>query len=113
MSTHNIHFHDKIGKIPIPKYFVFLSCQKDFLGTQKQVQIVQAIVYFNPVNRTGYLHSIPQHWEKQDLSPDRIARLILHILFLENSKSVTLILTTCVCVCVCVCVCGGGRGWGG
>ena len=28
---------------------------------------------------------------KQDLSPDRIARLILHILFLE--KSVTLILT--------------------
>ena len=30
---------------------------------------------------------------KQDLSPDRIAHLILHILFLENSKSVTLILT--------------------
>ena len=30
---------------------------------------------------------------KQDLSPDRIAGLILHILFLENSKSVTLILT--------------------
>ena len=30
---------------------------------------------------------------QQDLSPDRIARLILHILFLENSKSVTLILT--------------------
>ena len=31
--------------------------------------------------------------QKQDLSPDRIARLILHILFLEISKSVTLILT--------------------
>ena len=30
---------------------------------------------------------------QQDLSPDRIARLIFHILFLENSKSVTLILT--------------------
>ena len=30
---------------------------------------------------------------EQDLSPDRIARLILHILFLENSKSVTLIWT--------------------
>ena len=48
------------------------------------------------------------HWFfKQDLSPDRIARLILHILFLENSKSVTLI------VCVCVCVWGGGGGGGG
>ena len=35
------------------------------------------------------------------LSQDRIARLILHILFLENSKSVTLILT------------GVGGGWGG
>ena len=44
--------------------------------------------------------------KKQDLSPDRIARLILHILFLEYSKSVTLILTWPVCVCVCVCVCG-------
>ena len=34
-------------------------------------------------------------WVKtiQDLSPDRTARLILHILFLEISKSVTLILT--------------------
>ena len=42
---------------------------------------------------------------QQDLSPDRIARLILHILFLENSKSVTLILTWPVCVCVCVCMC--------
>ena len=30
---------------------------------------------------------------QQDLSSDRIARLILYILFLENSKSVTLILT--------------------
>ena len=41
---------------------------------------------------------------KQDLSPDRIARLILNILFLENSKSVALILTW---------PSGGGRGGGG
>ena len=47
---------------------------------------------------------------KQDLSSDRIARLIVHILFLENSKSVTLILTWPGCGCVCVCVCGGGGG---
>ena len=46
---------------------------------------------------------------KQDLSPDRIARLILHILFLENSKSVALILTCPGCVCVGVE--GGGNGW--
>ena len=46
----------------------------------------------------------------QDLSPDRIARLILHILFLKNSKSVTLILTWPGCACVCVCVGGGGGG---
>ena len=32
------------------------------------------------------------HCLQQDLSPDRIAHLILHILFLEFSKSVTLIL---------------------
>ena len=38
------------------------------------------------INRTTTFH-------KQDLSPDRIARLILHILFLEISESVTLILT--------------------
>ena len=30
---------------------------------------------------------------QQDLLPDRKARLILHILFLENSKAVALILT--------------------
>ena len=47
---------------------------------------------------------------QQDLSPYRIARLILHILFLEISKSVTLILTWPVCVCVCG---WGGGGWGG
>ena len=45
-----------------------------------------------------------------------IARLILHNLFLVNSKSVTL---TCdldfdmTWVCVCVCVCGGVGGLGG
>ena len=41
MSTHNIHFHDKIGKIQ-KKYlliFVFLSCRKNFLRTQKGVRI--------------------------------------------------------------------------
>ena len=47
---------------------------------------------------------------QQDLSLERIARLILHILFLENSKSVTLILTRPWVVVV-----GGGwvGGWGG
>ena len=44
---------------------------------------------------------------KQDLSPDRITRLILHILFLQNSKSVTLVLT-----CPCAGVGGGGGGAG-
>ena len=52
---------------------------------------------------------VSQAQAKQDLSPDRIARLILHILFLENSKSVTLILTWPGYVCVG----GGGGGDGG
>ena len=38
-------------------------------------------------------HAIHCAKEQQDLSPDRIARLILHILFLGNSKFMTLILT--------------------
>ena len=38
---------------------------------------------------------------------DVLARLILHILFLENSKSVALILTCPGCVC------GGSGVWGG
>ena len=37
MSTHNIQFHDKIRIFPI--VFVFLSCQKNFVGTQKRVPI--------------------------------------------------------------------------
>ena len=49
---------------------------------------------------------------KQDLSPDRIARLILHILFLENSKSVALDFDM-TCVCVGRVGVGGGGGWGG
>ena len=39
------------------------------------------------------LVDVAERCRKQDLSLDRIARLILHILFLKNSKSVTLILT--------------------
>ena len=39
MSTHNIQFHNKIRKFL--KMFVFLSYQKNFIGTQKQVQIIQ------------------------------------------------------------------------
>ena len=37
MSTHNIYFHDSIRKflLSIPKTFVFLSCRKNFLETQK------------------------------------------------------------------------------
>ena len=35
MSTHNIQFHDKIRKNP--KYFVFLSYWKDFVGAEKRV----------------------------------------------------------------------------
>ena len=46
---------------------------------------------------------------KQDLWPDRIARLILHILFLENSvRDLDFDMNW-----VCVCVCGGGGGGGG
>ena len=37
MSTHNIHFHDKIRKFPY--IFVFLSYRKNFVGTQKRVRI--------------------------------------------------------------------------
>ena len=37
MSTHNIQFHDKIRKFPY--IFVLLSYQKNFVGTQKRVQI--------------------------------------------------------------------------
>ena len=39
------------------------------------------------------MNQIGDKVRKQDLSPDRIAHLIMHILFLEYSKSVTLILT--------------------
>ena len=43
MSTHNIHFHDKIKKKIkyIPKYIVFviLSCRKNLLGTEKRVRV--------------------------------------------------------------------------
>ena len=37
MSTHNIHFHDKIRKFP--EIFVFLSYLKNIVGTQKRVRI--------------------------------------------------------------------------
>ena len=37
MSTHNIQFHDKIRKLP--KNICFWSYRKNFVGTQKQVQI--------------------------------------------------------------------------
>ena len=37
MSTHNIQFHDKIRKFPLVS--VFLSYQKNFVGTQKRVRI--------------------------------------------------------------------------
>ena len=37
MSTHNIQFRDKMRKFPL--IFVFLSCRKNFVGTQKQVRI--------------------------------------------------------------------------
>ena len=38
MSTHKIHFHNKIGKFPknISLSFVFLSYRKNFLGTLKK-----------------------------------------------------------------------------
>ena len=43
MRTHNIHFHNKIGKkkqaLKYPLIFDFLSCRKNFLGTQKRVRI--------------------------------------------------------------------------
>ena len=64
---------------------------------------------------TMYLEGDPMMWmlplyNQQDLSPDRIARLILYILFLENSVRDLDFDMTWVCVCVCVCVCGGGGG---
>ena len=37
MSTHNIQFHDKMRKFPY--IFVFLSCRKNFIGTQKRVRM--------------------------------------------------------------------------
>ena len=37
MSSHNIQFHDKIGKFP--EIFVFWSYKKNFVGTQKRVRI--------------------------------------------------------------------------
>ena len=39
MSTHNIQFHDKIRKFPL--VFVLFSYRKSFVGTQKQVRIIQ------------------------------------------------------------------------
>ena len=42
MSTHNIHFHDKIRKKILlnPEIFVFFSYRKNFLGTQKRLRII-------------------------------------------------------------------------
>ena len=37
MSTHNIHFYDKILKYS--KIFDFLSCRNNFLGTKNVVEI--------------------------------------------------------------------------
>ena len=37
MSTYNAQFHDKIRKIP--EIFVFLSCRKNFVGTQKEFEL--------------------------------------------------------------------------
>ena len=37
MSTRNIQFCDKMRKFP--SIFVFLSCRKNFVGTQKRVRI--------------------------------------------------------------------------
>ena len=37
MSTHNIQFRDKNEKISL--YICFLSCRKNFVGTQKRVRI--------------------------------------------------------------------------
>ena len=40
MSTHNIHFHDKIGKISkLSLNICFLELSKNLLGTQKLVRI--------------------------------------------------------------------------
>ena len=40
MRTHNIHVHDKMGKIPeLSRNICVLSCWKNFLGTQKRVRI--------------------------------------------------------------------------
>ena len=39
MSTHDIQFHDKIRKNPLK--LVFLNYQKNFVGTQKRVRIIQ------------------------------------------------------------------------
>ena len=38
MSACNIHFHDKVS-LKYPLRFVFLSCQNNFVGTQKKVII--------------------------------------------------------------------------
>ena len=72
----------------------------------------QSLVINTDLDAYACLSSFPLYrsrdqQNKQDLSPDRIARLILHILFLENSKSVTLILHV-----LDVCVCGRGVGGG-
>ena len=41
MSTHNIQLHDKIRKFPC--IFVLLSYRKNFVGTQKLIQISYGI----------------------------------------------------------------------
>ena len=42
MSTHNIHFHDKIRKFPLKSQNIcfFFSYRKNFLVTQKRVRII-------------------------------------------------------------------------
>ena len=53
----------------------------------KKLKIYQHLLVEKNKNKTTTTKN------QQDLSPDRIAYLILHFLFLENSKSLTLILT--------------------
>ena len=67
------------NEIPYFKYFNWAFCALSFC--------------FISFNLLIFIFGAILTQTEQDLSPDRIARLILHILFLEKSKSVTLILT--------------------
>ena len=94
MSTHNIHFHDKIKKNPI---FVFLSYRKNVVGTQKRVRIshgkraigvraIEVLLYLQ-TKKSNFSLLIRTTWSQTNLGP-----VVQSIVSLTNSLVVKMLI---------------------